>query len=149
VVSPPYPMRYGLRTVLNLSQKIALNFRLGQRLILTYGKKQSAIGLHAHMQTPHRCHAKEKYRFDYVSDAHSPESHPWLYVLGCPADHYDPLLFRQINQAIEIEDFGGLGSYCGVGESHLPFRVVEFYSEVLAARDRFLAERDAVYRRMQ
>lgn len=136
-------------TALSLSQRIALNFRLGQRLVLTCGTKQSAIGLHAHMQTPHRCHKKEHYRFDFVSEANSAESHPWLYVLGCPADYYEPLLFRQINQAIEIEDFGGLQGFCGVGAAHLPARVVEFYTEVISARDRFLSERDQVYRRLQ
>jgi hypothetical protein len=137
-------------TDLSLSQRISLNLRLGQRLVLKYGKNQAAIGLRSHRDKTHRCHPTEFYKIDFVSDANTKDSHPHLYVKGCPALHFDPLLFAEINRAIEIEDLGGLHAYCGsVGTAHLPSRVVDFYQEVLAARDRFLAERDQVYGRLQ
>lgn len=131
--------------MLTLRQLISLNLRLGQRLILKVGNKQSAIGLRKHMEENHRCSPIEKYKIDFISEAFTDKTHPHLFVKGCPSQYFDSVLFRQINDAIEIEDNGGLGAYCGsVGIAHLPFRVVDFYQEVLNARDRFLAERDSV-----
>lgn len=136
--------------LLNRSQQISLNLRLGQRLVLKHGTAQASIGLHSHMTQPHRCHSDSFYKIDWCSDAFTEKTHPHLFVLGCPANHFDSMLFYQINQSIEIEDAGGLAQYAGsVGIAHLPFRVVDFYQDVLAARDRFLQERDHVYNKLR
>jgi hypothetical protein len=135
---------------LSLDQRISLNLRLGQRVVLRYGNKSASVGLRSHLEKTHRCSASQWFKIDYTQDTTTHETHPHLYVLGCPAKHYDYALFSEINRAIEIEDLGGLHSYCGsVGTAHLPYRVVDFYQSVISARDRFLAERDQVYGKLQ
>ena len=132
---------------LPLERLISANLRLGQRLVLTQGTKQASIGLHIHFDKTHRCYPSAFYKIDHLKEGQTKDTHPDCYVQGCPALLFDPLLFSQINQAIEIEDFGGLAVYAGsVGIAHLPYRCVNFYQEVLAARDRFITERDTVQR---
>jgi len=132
---------------LPLERLISANLRLGQRLVLTHGKNQASMGLHAHFDKTHRCYPSAFYKIDHIKEGQTDKTHPDCYYQGCPASLFDPLLFSQINQAIEIEDFGGLAVYAGsVGIAHLPYRCVTFYQEVLAARDRFLLERDVVQR---
>lgn len=134
---------------LPLERLISLNLRLGQRLVLTHDKRQASIGLSIHFDTKHRCSKTEHYKIDFVKENQTPETHPECYIKGCPASYYDPFLFRQICQAIEIEDLGGLAVFAGsVGVAHLPWRCVNFYQEVLNARDRFLRERDSVQARL-
>ena len=130
---------------LPLERLISANLRLGQRLVLTHGKREASIGLRYHVEKTHRCKPSEFYKIDFVKQNQTRESHPDCYTQGCPMYLYDPLLFSQICQAIEIEDLGGLSQYVGsVGIAHLPYRVVDFYQSVLSARDRFLNERDFV-----
>ncbi len=130
---------------LPLAQRISLQLRLNQRLIVTatvQGKKrEAAVGLALHRKKEHRCSAFV--RIDWEGEKTTPESHPHLYIKGCPLLYDDPLLAHSIRYCIDIEDLGGLASLAPMrGLAHLPGRLVEFYQAVLAARDRLIDERN-------
>lgn len=131
---------------LPFAQRVSLQLRLGQRLIVTAvvaGKKrESAVGLGIHRKPEHRC-IKGAYRIDWAGPATNEREHPWCFVDGCPARFHDPLLADAIDRAIELEDLGGLSVLAPqLGLAKYPARLVEFYQTVLSARDRLLAERD-------
>lgn len=127
------------------AQRLSLQLRLGHRLLVgavVAGKKrEGAVGLGIHRKPDHRC-AAGPIRIDWDGPATSPESHPHLYVTGCPQRYHDPALSAAIAHVITIEDLGGLHPYTNTAIAHLPARLVEFYQSVLSARDRLLAERD-------
>jgi len=139
-----------MQPALNFSQLVSLNLRLGKRLLLNANGKSGAIGLHSHMQKTHRCHANEYYAIDWIEAAHTHLTHPHLFVKGCPAKYFDRLIFESVQRCIDLEDLGGLASIAGYsGIGHLPFRLVNFYEEVIGARDRFAAQRDHALHRMR
>lgn len=132
---------------ISLEQRIAINLRLSQKLIVEVGSGQSksvgSVGLAGHMKAGHVPCAKrqELVRIDFHREV-GRDDRDWL--MGCPAEHYDPRLHRMVYRAIEIESFGGLGSWTRTPIAHLPARLVWFVKTCLETRDRLLAERDAL-----
>lgn len=138
--APPGP------TALSLVQRISLNLRLAQRLLVKNGKGQvvSAIGLkaHAELASPRGCKiceriAEPQVRIDWHEDLHK---NPDDFIAFCPGLAADAMLQRLVYRAIQIEDMGGLDRYTGRPLALLPGSTVDFYLACLAARDRLLAE---------
>jgi hypothetical protein len=100
--------------------------------------KSSAVGLRAHLEGKHRgCPADAKVRCDY----HGRDDDPADFILGCPARYLEPGLREVVFECIRWEDMGGLGEVTGRPIAALPSRLVDLYTEALAARDRFTAWR--------
>lgn len=132
---------------ISLEQRIAVNLRLSQRLMVEVGSGQSknvgSVGLAHHMKTGHGPCSKrrETVRIDFHQEIGRDER-DWF--VGCPADLYDGRLHRMIYRVIEIESFGGLGAWTRTPIAHLPARLVWFVKTCIETRDRLLAERDAL-----
>jgi len=131
---------------ISLEQRIAINLRLSQRLIVEAGKSTGSVGLAGHMKARHVPCSKrsELVRIDYHSD--TKDERDWL--LGCPAQHFDARLQSMVYRVIDIENMGGLTAWTRTPIAHLPTRLVWFVKTTLAARDRLLAERDALRNRL-
>jgi hypothetical protein len=127
---------------LSLEQRIAINLRLSQRLLVEVGKSVGSVGLSGHMKTRHApCHRRaELVRIDYHSDTRDDRD----FIQGCPAQYFDARLHSMVYRVIEIESLGGLPAWTRTPIAHLPSRLVWFVKTTLAARDRLIAERDAL-----
>jgi hypothetical protein len=102
--------------------------------------KSSTVGLRAHLDPKHRpetCRGR-KVQIDYSGEG----VHEGDFIYECPSLHHDPALQSAIFELIRWEDMGGLAEVTGRPWALLPARLVEFYEEARAARDRFVAWRD-------
>lgn len=132
---------------ISLEQRIAINLRLSQKLIVEVGSGQSkavgSVGLAGHMKVGHApcARKRELVRIDFHQEVGRDER-DWL--TGCPAEYYDARLHRMIYRVIEIENFGGLSAWTRTPIAHLPARLVWFVKTCIETRDRLLAERDTL-----
>jgi hypothetical protein len=138
-----------VRRDLTLPQLIAVNLRLTQSVVVSATvngvRRESRVGLGGHLDAHHagRCYCGKptpQIQIDYHGG--NAASHPHDYVSECPAVYHDEGLATQVYEAIAIEDAGGLTAYAGEWGG-LPVRVVSFYRMALAARDRFVAQRES------